>query len=218
MCGARTTGLVCNDCLCSLRSDFNRCKVCSRPIGAKGAVCSVCLSKKRFFVRGFSLFNYKDENVKRVIELLKFKGYYRLAELLYHFKKEIIQSGIFDGVDCLLAVPMHRRDILKRGFNQAVFIARALSDITGIKVDYYLLRKLKRTKHQVGLSAKEREVNLKGAFGLTKTPSYRRVVIVDDVFTTGSTINEIARLLLSCNVKSNFFCLSSTPGLKDVDF
>ncbi|AEA34540.1 amidophosphoribosyltransferase [Hippea maritima DSM 10411] len=213
VCGAKTPDLICNKCIDSLNCSFNRCKICSRPLASSEAVCPVCLSEKRFFVKGFSLFNYKDEKVAKIIELIKFKGHYRLVDFLYYFKDNIIQSGIFENVDCLVAVPMHKKDIAERGFNQSVFIAKVLSNITQIKVDYSLIEKVKRTKHQVGLSAKERKSNLKGAFRLTKKSPYHKVVVVDDVFTTGSTINEIAKLFLSHRIKSNFFCVSSTPHL-----
>jgi len=112
----------------------------------------------------------------------------------------------------LIFVPMHRDDIRKRGYNQAVIIAKTLSKITGIKIRYDMLFKIKHTKAQVDLNMNQRIKNLTDVFSAHKIENVKKVVIVDDVFTTGSTINECAKVLNRQGIESNFFTLAATPS------
>ena len=177
-------------------------------------MCSVCLKEKRHFIKGYSLFNYKDNHIAKIIELVKFYGVFGLVDLLDHFKEEIKEAGFWDRVDYIVPVPMHAKSIRKRGFNQAVLIAKKISKIVRKPVCYDCVIKVKQTKSQVGLSMEERKTNLKGAFGALKLKKdMKTVAIVDDVFTTGSTINEIAKLLSKYSIQSYFFTLASTPAM-----
>ncbi len=172
------------------------------------------MKEKREFVRGFSLFNYNDKNVARIVEFIKFYGFFGLVNVVDCFKDIILSVDFFNLADCLIPVPMHKKSIRKRGFNQAVLIAKRLSKIVGVPVCYNCLAKIKQTKSQVGLSLKERKTNLRGAFKVLKIGErVKTVVIVDDVFTTGSTINEISKTLRDHGVESYFFTLASTPQL-----
>ncbi len=97
--------------------------------------------------------------------------------------------------DALIPVPLHRRRMLRRGFNQSVEIARVLARCLRIPLDYRLVRKIRSTTPQFELSPAKRHRNVKGAFALTRIPEYGSVAIVDDIITTGATINEMAKLL-----------------------
>lgn len=172
------------------------------------------MKEKRYFTKGFSLFNYGDENIPRIIELFKFHGIFGLANILDKFSDVIGEVEFFGSVDYLIPVPMHSKSIRKRGFNQAVSIAKKLSKITGIPVCFDCVIKVRQTKSQVGLRLAERKKNLKDAFDIHKLKNHpKRIVIVDDVFTTGSTVNEIARLLRKHSIESYFFTLASTPQI-----
>ena len=213
ICNEKTSFLICETCLSKLDTGFNRCDKCSSPIPSKG-YCSVCLKEKRYFTKGFSLFNYGDENIPRIIELFKFHGIFGLANILDKFSDVIREVEFFGSVDYLIPVPMHSKSIRKRGFNQAVSIAKKLGKITGIPVCFDCVIKVRRTKSQVGLRLAERKKNLKDAFDIHKLKNHpKRIVIVDDVFTTGSTVNEIARLLRKHSIESYFFTLASTPQI-----
>ncbi|MGC9257663.1 ComF family protein [Desulfurella sp.] len=124
--------------------------------------------------------------------------------------KEFIDFSIFDGTEALVAVPMYKKDLQIRGYNQSVIIAKILSKISKVPVAYDLIEKVKQTKPQVGLKRQERLNNLKNVFVLNKkAKTLKKVLIVDDVVTTSSTINECAKLLLDVNIESNFFALAA---------
>ncbi len=177
-------------------------------------LCATCLKEKRIFIKGYSLLNYKDDHVSKIIEWIKFYGVFGLIDILDQFKDEIKRVDFWDKVDCLVPVPMHVKSIRKRGFNQATLIAKKISKIIKKPVCYDCVIKVKQTRSQVGLSMEERKTNLKGAFRvLNLKKDIKTVAIIDDVFTTGSTVNEIASVLSKYSVESYFFTLASTPTM-----
>ncbi len=220
LCGEESNWYLCDRCLSAIVPyEGNRCRICSKPINAaeSNTVCPVCLSKKRYFTKGFSLFNYEDEKIKKIIEFIKFFNHPRLLDILFYFEDDIKSQDIFTSCDYLIPVPMYKKDIRKRGYNQAVVMAKVLSKITKIPVNFDALIKIKQTEKQVGLNYKEREHNLSNAFKVNKLPKkIEKIVLIDDVFTTGSTINECAKTLLKKGISSSFFTFSTTPsGITD---
>ena len=95
----------------------------------------------------------------------------------------------------LLPVPLHRTRLLERGYNQACEIATVWSAALGIPVDRRALTRPRSTQSQSGLSAAQREQNVRQAFAYVPKHEYRHVALVDDIVTTGSTVTEITKLL-----------------------
>jgi ComF family protein len=106
-------------------------------------------------------------------------------------------------IDAVIPVPLDRVKLLKRGFNQVVPFAKVLANFYRSKLILNLLKKTKVTSSQVGLSAAQRQLNLAGAFSVNKNKlkGVRRVFLVDDVMTTGSTANSIAKVLKSAGIE-----------------
>lgn len=147
---------------------------------------------------------YYDENSRPLI--LNFKFHDRtenaefLARWLYTAGHDIWQQG----ADVLIPVPLHRTRLQTRKFNQSALLCKELSKITGIPVDYTLLQKHRKTKPQVECSRQMRVRNIKNAFTV-KFPQRlkdKRVVVIDDVMTTGSTLKECAKVLRASGAKS----------------
>lgn len=117
-----------------------------------------------------------------------------LAGLLTDFHFSDIEIGSFD---LIIPVPLHVRRLRRRGFNQALILARALGKKHGVAVDFSLLKRKKLTLTQTGLDKKEREKNIKDAFSVVHSEKLKakNVIVVDDVYTTGATINECAKTL-----------------------
>lgn len=106
--------------------------------------------------------------------------------------------------DLIIPVPLYRRKLFQRRFNQAAILADSLGQETGIEVDSYILKRVKNTVQQVGLSAQQRKLNVAGAFKVEETDKIllkgKKVLLIDDVFTTGSTANACARTLKKAGV------------------
>ena len=104
----------------------------------------------------------------------------------------------------IVPIPVHRNRLVRRGFNQALVLARKLSRATGIPVAPRALVKIRDTRPQVGLSLKERKVNLRGSFGIAHPLDVRErsVLLVDDVATTGTTLAEASKIILDAGASS----------------
>jgi competence protein ComFC len=106
-------------------------------------------------------------------------------------------------VDVMVPVPLHIRRLRERGFNQALLLVKELSKRAGIPYQERVLRKIKDTPVQITLKKRERSKNLKGAFQVQDQEAIKgkTVVLVDDVYTTGATVNECSRALLAAGAK-----------------
>ncbi len=211
LCNNHTKKILCDSCFHKLKPySGKRCLKCSRPLpGEDNILCAQCL-KGVAFKKGFSLFSY--EETKEVIYCLKYKNIPYIVHLLKFFSKEIKKSGIFNDASFLIPVPMYPKKIRKRGYNQASLIAYEISSIFHIPVAYNVLIKQRDTLPQTELNYKQRLINLKGAFLTRNTEKIKAktVVLIDDVYTTGTTINQCALLLQKNKANVYFFTLSTT--------
>lgn len=168
------------------------CGFCARPLPSGHApVCGECLKKRPPFKRAFSFGRYEG-TLRDAIHSLKFQPVKRLAKPL-----GMLMSGFdyppFDGV---VPVPLSPGGLRERGFNQSLLIARVLASLRGAPLMAGLLYKKKETPPQVSLSRSARLENLKGAFGVRGKLRGERLLLVDDVITTGATASECSRILL----------------------
>ncbi len=109
-------------------------------------------------------------------------------------------------IDLIIPVPLHKNDLKKRGFNQSVLLGRVIGDYFSIPVEKRVLIKKKLTPFQVNLSKKEREKNIIKAFAVERPEEvkYKNILILDDIFTTGSTVEECAKELIKAQAKNIF--------------
>jgi len=137
--------------------------------------------------------------LKQLIILFKYQGYESLKKPLARLLlKNHEVRDILGSVDLIIPVPLHPSREKERGFNQAELLAEEISRTIGKPVAKRVLIKTRKTLTQVSLEAEERKQNLTGAFEV-KNPGQilgRKVLLVDDVFTTGSTCQECARILI----------------------
>ena len=138
--------------------------------------------------------------LKDAILLFKYKGYKchgeNLAQFVLRFLGE--EEGLWGGIDLIVPVPLHRKKLGKRGFNQSLILARILAAQKNIPCDEKVLKKVRQGPPQTSLEAEDRLRNLKDVFMVKRSDrtSGKRVLLIDDVFTTGATLNECARMLL----------------------
>lgn len=163
-----------------------------------GRTCLSCRKKSAIYAF-FSPFLYADPLVRNLIHGLKYDRFRSLADLLGGFLVEYIAKfKISFPKDILLVpVPLHPSRFRGRGFNQAELIVLYVSDRIKVKSDVRALQKIRNTKAQVELSAQDRRRNLAGSF-IVSDPNRiknKAILLVDDVKTTGSTLEEAARTL-----------------------
>jgi ComF family protein len=167
------------------------CRICSARLQSEDArVCGECLARTPRFKRAVCFSPYEDP-MREAIHLLKFRGIKRLARPL----GLLLATLELPEADVIVPVPSGLMGLRARGFNQCYFISRELSRLTAIPVESRLLFKKKETPPQVGLSALARRTNLRGAFAMRGRLEGERVLLVDDVITTGTTMNECAKTL-----------------------
>jgi ComF family protein len=134
-------------------------------------------------------------------ELIQSFKYRDRQEGLPLFARWLKKAGeeLLDDADLLVPVPLYRSRLWWRRFNQSAMLASSLSRLTGIPVDCFVLKRVRRTSSQVGLSADQRRRNVAGAFRLDRARAHRlrgkKLVVIDDVTTTGATADACARVL-----------------------
>jgi len=188
------------------------CMKCGKPIKNPGRVnCTECSNKKRNFDECRSAFVYDDAMRKSIY---RFK-YNKRREYARFYAKEIVSrlGGKINeyNVQAIIPVPMHKKKERDRGYNQAYLIAKEVSHLTNIPVfNNYILRN-KSTKIMRNLGASERENNLKKAFKISSdVVKLNDVIVIDDIFTTGATIDAVAMCLKEYGVKKVYgICLST---------
>lgn len=168
--------------------------------------CYDCQQKKFFFTRGVAAFAYTNE-MKNSMYMFKYNNRREYAEF---YAKSIVREfgNIIDtwNADALVPVPLFKGKERKRGYNQAKVLADSLSNLLNIPVDGKILERTVNTSPQKALNDKERKNNLKNAFQIRKNGlEYSKIVLVDDIYTTGTTIDECARVLLQAGISQVYF-------------
>lgn len=167
--------------------------------------CSDCRKKKHDFIQGTALYDYGSmaDSVFRFkyAGRMEYAGFY--GRELYKEKAHWLSMI---RPDALVPVPAHPARKRQRGYNQAELIARELSRCSGIPLNTQLIRRTKRTRPLKNLSYLERQNNLKKAFKMWKNDvKLSTIVIIDDIYTTGSTIDAMAQVLQEAGITRVYF-------------
>ena len=206
---------LCDNCA----KDFNpyrgnRCITCDRPIDNTGE-CSICKSEKIYFEKGYCVYPYAGA-VRNTILNFKFKNMALYYTYLGSKMTEYYFEYIMESYDYITAVPIHKKKLKIRGYNQAELLAEYISE--QINIPYCtVLKRTVNTKPQNALNKKERGVNIKNAFSLIDNINIKNksILIVDDIFTTGTTINECCKVLKKAGAfKVDFLSLSAKRETK----
>lgn len=181
---------VCLPCASELpRLSPLRCVVCAAPL-ASGEICGACLSHPPRYDGVTAVYAY-DFPVDALIQAYKYGGELRLAAVLGHALARAARAP----VDAIVPMPLSRERLRSRGYNQAQELARYVGAASGISVWPRACRRVADTTPQALLPWRERERNVRGAFVCDADVSGKRIAVIDDVLTTGATLNELARNL-----------------------
>jgi ComF family protein len=206
----------CPDCMEGLelvKSPY--CRMCGRPIYRMSDLCRRCELFPPSYDRARALVMYTGPLVQ-AIRGFKYNGRIAAGKALAEFWAQNIPPTWLGRTDFMTPVPLHTLRIIKRGFNQALVLGK---ELYGPRLLPDLLIRKKYTKPQVGLNPRQRRKNVAGAFGLN--PGYkelvldRRVILLDDVYTTGATVNECARVLKRAGAQEvRVLTLARTPAYR----
>lgn len=211
--------LICPECLDRFRAIGSPlCPVCSRPFfqTADGDhLCEDCLRKRPLFEALFAPYSYEDPLMTAIYQFKYGKKAIvsdSLGPLLAQFslKRFAHRSDLL-----VMPVPLHPKRLREREFNQSLLLARHVAAALGAELNFLSLRRIKHTAPQMGLGKDERRKNLRGAFKVAKPEEIKRrsVLLVDDVATTGNTLNECARALKRNGCKE-VYCLVMARAVK----
>jgi ComF family protein len=179
------------------------CAACGARLHSQGPFCATCAEQVRLLSQqepnstAHALAEYGGP-LAEALRGFKYKRRLAGGAALAKWLARAIPGSWLDQVDVIAPVPLHPRRLLARGFNQAVVLFRPLAEARGIALEPRVLARLRHTRPQTGLKPAERRSNVAGAFGLRRPGliNNRKVLLVDDVFTTGATAHECAQVLL----------------------
>ena len=192
------------------------CSICGK-VGTK-PLCNRCKVKlnKEFC---FMMDDYKDDNSKNFVEhyyFFKYENIIRSQLLSLKFKEKPYtyktisyflenKAKNFEKIkkyDIIIIVPISKKRLKERGYNQSELIAKEISKITSIKIEKNILQKIKNNPPQSTLNKEERQNNAKGVYQIKNIDKLqnKKILIIDDIYTTGNTLNECAKMLVESNI------------------
>lgn len=213
----RGRGNVCDGCRKKLRYIKEpRCKKCGKQLERQEQeYCRDCMRFSHSFEKGMAVFAY-DEIMRRSIAMFK---YHNRREYARFYAMEMAAHCGYFLKSCtpevLIPVPVHRSRKRLRGYNQAELVAKELGKLWKLPVDTTYLIRTEKTTPQKELTRQQRKANLKKAFSVVQgEKAYQRVLLIDDIYTTGATIDAISETLKENQVRKVFF-LSICVGRND---
>jgi len=204
--GKNNHAVACKDCWEEYFKPFvgTKCKVCGHPVEklpGSGNLCQRCLESRRiFYFEGIDFYGTYDGLIEYAIHELKFEKNLQVAEVIGRtIKNRLLRFALINQVDVITFVPSSKERIKERGYDHCEEILKACN-ISFKK----LISKDVETKRQSTLKFSERQENIKGCFKATNNVRGKRILLFDDVFTTGATANEAARTLKEAGAEKVF--------------
>ena len=202
---------LCGGCQRELPWLDRYCQHCALPMPSGARLCGECLHQPPPWRRCVAAFEYHSP-VKQLIGRYKNHSDLACGRVLGELLGGYLEASKPELPDLLIAVPLHWRRQLMRGFNQSYDLARMLSARLGIPCSHRHLRKRRHTTAQHNLPRDQRSRNLRGVFEVRRPVAGLRIALIDDVVTTGSTAKAITQTLLQAGAKEvEIWCVARTP-------
>lgn len=190
------------------------CPICKEHLYLSRCPCATGL----YYFSRMASFGYYYGELKKIINILKYQNRKELAYplgvlLAMYFKDKLIWNDI----ECVVPIPLYKDVLKKRGFNQSLFLAEEFKKEAKVSLMPKFLEKMRSTQDQTTLGALKRQKNVEGVFNASKECKGKNILLIDDVFTTGATVNEASKVLLEKGAKKvSVLTLAQTP-LKEVE-
>ena len=198
---------ICSACFRQIREVAHpRCSRCGVDFASdlgEDHLCSDCLRGDGHFARARAWAHYEGL-IPAILAQFKYRGHSRLAkplgDLLAGYRDPDLS---FADYGLVIPVPLHPRRLRQRGFNQSLLLARRISRRHSLPLDFTALRRIRPTVPQTELSAAERQKNIRGAFAISdpRPVNGKNLLLVDDVYTTGATVEECAKVLIKAGAR-----------------
>jgi ComF family protein len=192
---------ICQACFSDLLKNTHCCYRCAEIFETPSLspqLCGHCLNKTPAFDETHAPFIYHGI-IRYLITTLKFNKQYKNARLLGYLLAHFLAKTT-EMPEYIVPVPLHKKRYQERKFNQSIEIATTVSKILSIPLDTQSCIRKRNTHQQMNLPAKQRHKNIKNAFTVKKTCKAQHIAILDDVMTTGATVNELAKVLKKSGV------------------
>ena len=183
------------------------CQICGKSIPDEKNICYECSAKKPYFIQGFGVFRYEGM-VQDALYRFKYGGHREygkdFAAIIEPYLAKYIQSL---PIDIIIPVPLHKKRQRQRGYNQAEQIGKYIGQLLKIPMENHILLRSKDTPPQSQLSAFARWNNSKDAFTIIDNSKIKGkfILLIDDIYTTGSTINACSKALVEQGVAGVYF-------------
>ena len=191
---------ICSNCeKQKYNEDREHCVLCGKKIYLEKNICSNCRERRVYYEKLIFFGEYKEVLKDKIISY-KFND----RSYLYNFFAELLFPKLVDEkIELITSVPISRKRMKERGYNQSELIAKKLSKLLEIQHKNLLIKK-HETKRQSELSKIERSINVRNSFEIIKNNEIKNknILLIDDVFTTGATVNECSRIIKAAGVNS----------------
>ena len=213
ICGRVGAGAACSICMASL--DYLQgvtCLHCGKQLSEQyqDSTCPDCKAGVFYYERAYSCFEYKGMG-KELVYKFKYEGKTQLSKVIAGLMEERLRNERLS-IDAIVPVPIHENKLMTRGFNQSYLIARELGERLR-KPIIDCMERTKETKEQYNLDRAERYLNIVDAFSVKlmyNIDKYKSILLVDDIYTTGSTVNECSKVLKHFGAKTIYVITAAT--------
>ncbi len=201
---------LCEDCSSEIKPIMYPCKICGDELNSFTKLCDNCKNYKRYFDYVKSVTTY-DNVAKDLVLKLKYGDCAYIAKIIGYYLSEEFLKGKYDLIDLVICVPITKEKLKSRGYNQTEIILKEFVKYYNLDYNLECLTCVNKLANQTLLTKKERFENLKNTFMFTNTIDIKNknILVIDDVITTGSTLNAIAKVLKENGAKKVFgltFC------------
>ncbi|MGH1536673.1 MAG: double zinc ribbon domain-containing protein [Gammaproteobacteria bacterium] len=195
---------LCERCFQNLPWVEFACQRCALPLlNSNSSLCGACTNRELYFDYASAPFQF-DGFIRDAIYQFKFNQKLNQGKLLAQLLLKHIEEKQLEIPELIIPVPLHKKRICQRGYNQALEIARIVSKHISSELDYDTVYRNRDTSVQMELPAKQRHKNVQGAFSVKENATVlknKHICIVDDVMTTGNTVNEVAKCARNVGAK-----------------